>query len=122
MRRIWPLYIVLALALARPDPAAAAGPQAVRLRILDHGRPAVQVEVRVTYPREGSTIGTTMTLITDRRGFVTFSLPADVFWVTVPQLNSQVVGRRFTVPARASAVVRWDLRPRDWQPGREERP
>lgn len=92
----------------------------VRLRILEQDKPLAGVEVRIVYPNEESTVGTTLILKSDRRGFVKFEVPSTTFWVAVPELSKEVVGKRFDIPKSAGNSVRWDIQPRDWKRHRGE--
>jgi hypothetical protein len=103
------------LVLLISPPVRAADSHLVQLRILDDGKPQAGVKVLVNYPDAERTSGTTITLATDAAGFVGFDLTEEVFWVTVPALNPDVVGREFRVPKNAQRTVRWDVRPREWK-------
>jgi uncharacterized GH25 family protein len=112
MKRVFLILFILLFTQA----LLAADSRQVRLRILDDGRPQAGVAVQVNYPDGERTSGTTVELTSDSAGFVTFTTPADVFWVSVPSLNSEVSGRRFDIPKNAARQLRWDIRPRDWKP------
>jgi hypothetical protein len=111
-KKYFPLLI---LGLSLFCSLALAGTHRVQLKILDHGKAVPGTEVRITYPSATSTIGTTVVVRSDRWGRVELEVPATIFWVTVPEINPEVVGREFRIPEQAAATVRWNLRPRDWR-------
>jgi hypothetical protein len=87
----------------------------VKLRVLDGTKPQSGVKVLVAYPDGVHTSGATITLNSNSEGFVQFTFDQSVFWVTVPSLNAQVIGKRFDVADDAPRELRWDLRPREWR-------
>jgi len=111
---------VLAVAVISLAAAAESSKQRVRLRILDDGKPVRGVEVLIVYPGEGTTIGTKVTLETDAGGFVETDISSTVFWVTVRELNPDVVGKELRFASKDSRTKRWDLRPREWVRNEEE--
>ncbi|HEX3129214.1 MAG TPA: hypothetical protein VH394_17905 [Thermoanaerobaculia bacterium] len=113
MKRL--LSLLAFLSLASSPNVLLASPHSVTLRVLDQGNPQAGVEVAIVRPDPERTTGKTLSLTTDSRGIVQFTLDENVFWVTVPSLNSKVVGREFKVPHGASSPVRWDIRPREWK-------
>ena len=113
------LVSVAALAVLAPR-AGAAELHSVTLKVMDGGVPAAGLEVRVTYPNPETSVGTTLNLTTDDRGVVSFEIPEPMFWLTVPALNREVVGKRFDIPEKAGFRVRWEVRPRSWKRDRED--
>ena len=113
MRRL-PLVLVLLL-ISLTLTAAEPEKQRIRLRVLHDDKPKAGVMVRVTFPDGERSIGTTVSLVTNSGGFVETEIPSNVFWVTVPEENPDVVGREFRFGKKDATTKRWDLRPREWK-------
>ncbi len=105
---------VLAVAVLSLAAAAEQSVQRVRLRILDQGKPVSGVEVLIVAPGEGTTNGTRVALTTNAAGFVETDISSTVFWVTVRELNPDVVGKEFRFATKEARTRRWDLHPREW--------
>ena len=105
---------VLLLSLFITAAAAGGDLQRVELRILDGNAPQTGVFVRVKHADAERTNGTTLELVSNDQGIVAFDVPTTVFWVTVPDLNDQVVGKEYRFAKIEKNVKKFDLRPRLW--------
>lgn len=109
--------LLLTVLLAVP-PGSAAETHQIRLLIRDGAKPAVHIAVVVRYADGERTDGSGYELTTDEAGAVEFALPTNRFWLTVRELNPDLIGKEFIVTDGSRRVVTMEVRPREWR--REE--
>ena len=109
MKRVGVLFLCLLFGTA----ALAEEVRRVELKILDGNAPQRGVALHIKYPDGERTNGVTLELVTDDDGVAAFEMPAGVFWLTVRDMNRDVVGKEFRLTG--AKVSRFTLRPREWK-------
>ncbi|HEX6084959.1 MAG TPA: hypothetical protein VF266_10575 [Thermoanaerobaculia bacterium] len=104
---------VLFLCLLFGTAALADDVRRVELKIVDGNAPQRGVALHIKYPDGERTNGVTLELVTDDQGVAAFEMPAGVFWLTIPEMNRNVVGKEFRL--RGEKVTRFTVRPREWK-------
>ena len=110
MKRVGVLFLCLLFSTA----LLADGVRRVELKVFDGDAPAGGVALRVKYADGDRTNGVTLDLVTSADGVAAFDIPRDVFWLTVPELNRDVVGKEFRLGE--NKLTRFNIRPREWKP------
>lgn len=107
------MQLLLTFAILFPFYVVGGEGKQIEIKVVDEGKPIQDVEVWLNYSDGKSSAGVTQKMRTDKNGIVRFSAAADSFYLSVPEINANHLGKAFKIPPDQK-TFRIEVNPRRW--------